>query len=392
MAADEGAEVSTPEHDIVFVLSYTSWSGAVARRWIMPEDRLALALMRSRRVRRLLVCNPYRSLASKLVRSMILRSDASFPASAKCRLHEPVRLRRSDPTEPRAIERSCAAYERGLARAVTTFRLERPIVITTHPLLAGFGHFDWAGPVTYYVTDDFTAYPPMRPWWPSYRLAYERLRSAGRRVVAVTPKSLESVGPDGPSAIIPNGIEPAEWLAPELPPAWFTSLPRPRLLYVGALDARMDVAQVRTVADAYPDGSIVLVGWLTDSAHYAPLVGLSNVILHAPVPRGELAGIAAAADLGLIPHVRSQQTEAMSPLKLYEYLAAGLPVAALDLPGIAGVGPDRVQLARAPEDFVAAVARALTLGRAPEAERQEFIRANSWERRFDALLDVALAS
>ena len=33
----------------------------------------------------------------------------------------------------------------------------------------------------------------------------------------------------------------------------------------------------------------------------------------------------------------------MSPLKLFEYLAAGLPVAAADLPGVTGVWPERVR-------------------------------------------------
>ena len=33
--------------------------------------------------------------------------------------------------------------------------------------------------------------------------------------------------------------------------------------------------------------------------------------------------------MGLIPHVRTPLTEAMSPLKLYEYLAAGRPILVL---------------------------------------------------------------
>jgi hypothetical protein len=82
----------------------------------------------------------------------------------------------------------------------------------------------------------------------------------------------------------------------------------------------------------------------------------------------------------------------MSPLKLYEYLAAGLPVAAVDLPAIASVSPTRTALAHGADDFVAAVDRALELGRASEADRLAFIHANTWERRFEHLLDLALAN
>ena len=80
---------------------------------------------------------------------------------------------------------------------------------------------------------------------------------------------LERIGPTGPHAVIPNGMDPAEWRDIGEPPAWFAGLPRPRLLYVGSLDNRVDVGQVSEVAGAYPDGSVVLVGPLQDEAHFA---------------------------------------------------------------------------------------------------------------------------
>ena len=98
----------------------------------------------------------------------------------------------------------------------------------------------------------------------------------------------------------------------------------------------------------------------------------------------------AAADVGLVPHVRTPLTEAMSPLKLYEYLAGGLPVAAVDLPPIRGVDA-RVVLAPVGGDMVPArCAGALALGRAPEPERLAFVREHSWARRFDDLLDPSV--
>ena len=82
-------------------------------------------------------------------------------------------------------------------------------------------------------------------------------------------------------------------------------------------------------------------------------------------------------------------TEAMSPLKLYEYLAGGAPVAAVALPGIAGVDP-RVELVEPGGDIGPAVERALARGRPPERERSEFISANAWDNRLETILDVAL--
>ena len=375
--------------DVAMIFGYTTWGGAVRRGMVHSEDRLTLELMGSSRVARLLVCNPYRSALATAVRSVVGPHEADFPATDTRHLYQPLRLRRSDPTRLHAIERACAAYEARVRRAAERLGLHKPAIITTHPLLAGFADFDWAGPVTYYATDDLAAHPPLRDWWPAYAVAYARVRELGRRVVGVSAKAAGSVDPIG-GVVVPNGIEPDEWLARSLPPAWFTALPGPRLLYVGTLDPRVEVEALAALARSYPTASIVLVGRCPDPEHYASLRAYRNVTIAPPVPRSELTALVAAADVGLIPHVRDEQTEAMSPLKLYEYLAAGVPVAATDLPPIAPVWPERTALARTPSDFPAAVARALQTGRCAERDRIRFIHANAWERRFERLLDIAL--
>ena len=51
------------------------------------------------------------------------------------------------------------------------------------------------------------------------------------------------------------------------------------------------------------------------------------------VPGDQVASYVRAFDLGLLPYRLTQETHHASPLKLYEYLAAGLPVVAADVPG-----------------------------------------------------------
>ena len=145
----------------------------------------------------------------------------------------------------------------------------------------------------------------------------------------------------------------------------------------------MDVVQARAVAEAYPGGSLTFVGWWEDQAHFEPLRDLPNVLFVTRRPRREITGAIAAADACLIPHVRTRLTEAMSPLKLFEYLAGGAPVAAVDLAPIAAIEEKHVFLAPAGGDIVPAVARALGDGRASEPERRAFLQRHSWEQRVD---------
>jgi teichuronic acid biosynthesis glycosyltransferase TuaH len=383
----EGARPPTGARDVIFVLYSRTWAALVAEGLSFSEARLAAALPEDPRVRHLLLVNPYRSVAARVWRSVRPRYSKPPPREG-VHVHEPLRVRGADPADPRP---ATARYEASLRRAADRLGLERPVVITANPLLAGFGAFDWAGPVTFYAWDDWTSDFKRPHLVPAFNESFAEIRAKRRRVCAVTEAGLERIGPTGPHAVIPNGIEPAEWRELDEPPDWFARLPRPRLLYIGSLDNRIDVEQVAEVAGAYPGGSVVLVGPLQDEAHFVAVTEHPNVVIRAGLaPRSDVVRVICAAEACLIPHVGNRLTEAMSPLKLYEYLAGGRPVAAVDLPPIAAV-KGRVALAPVGGRLAPAVAQALALGPAPETERLQFLEHHAWSRRFDELLAIALA-
>ena len=354
-----------------------------------PEDRLVQHLLRHDGVGRLVVGNWFRSAPFAAARAILKRDAQPFPHD-RATLHQPMRLRRRDPAELSALERTYHEYDRLLQRGCERAGLVKPAVITAHPLVAGFAPLEWAGSVTYYATDDWGGSPEYRCWWPAFDEAYRRMRDKRHRVCAVSEAIIQNLRPTGPHAVIPNGVDGAEWRERPTGGSWLATLPAPRLLYLGTLDSRLDPEIVIRLAARFARGSVALVGPVLDREHVKRCSEPANVHVHPPVSRHEVPSLLADADVCIIPHVHSRFTAAMSPLKLYEYLAAGRPVATVDLPPIRAIDR-RVIITPDSADFNDAAAKALALGPAPEADRQEFIARHSWRSLHDRLIDLALA-
>jgi glycosyltransferase involved in cell wall biosynthesis len=380
---------ATVSRDVVFTFFMESWKNAVGREMYMTGPRLLATLMSEPSVRRLLVANPYRSTPIQWARGLMGQAPPSFPADTSRALVEPRRIRRRDPTSVRALERVYSAYDRTLEAAAAKLGADRPVVITTSPFVAAFSPLRWAGPVTFYAWDDWRAGLAVQRWWPAYDEAFARIRESGRAVVGVTQAVLDRIQPTGAQAIVPNGVAPEEWRQTGVPPAWFTKLRPPRILYIGELVAqRLDIEALSETAARFPHGSVVLVGAVRDPAMLDPLRRHPNVWIQPPVDHAEITSVVRAADVCVLPHLFNTMTAAMSPLKLYEYLAAGRPVAASDLPPVRLVDPHIVRVPQG-HNFADGVEQALGRGPLGEAERLAFIDANSWSQRHAQIIRVA---
>ena len=162
------------------------------------------------------------------------------------------------------------------------------------------------------------------------------------------------------------------------------TLPRPRLVFTGAISqVKLDFALIAELARMRPDWSIALVGpvGLGDPrTDVAPLAAEPNVHLLGKRPYERLPEVLRGADAGLIPYVRSELTASIFPMKVYEYLAAGLPVVATPLPALAGV--EGVALAADALAFVARLQEELESD-SPErrAARSAAAAEHSWDER-----------
>ena len=378
---ESAAEVA----DYIFTFSSEAYADASRRGMMRPPDRLLSTLIARPEVRQLLVANPYRSWTTAWART-VLDFPHRFRSTRTRHVVSPLRLARADPVDVPGIERVYAAWDRAVRTRAGSLGIERPRVITASPLVAGFAGLDWTSSRVYYARDDWVSAPAYRRLWPAYEEAYRRIAASGCAVAAVSQEIIDRIEPTGPYRVVPNGIEPEEW-AGEVPeaPGWLARIPSPRAIYVGTIDSRLDTDGLAALAQARPELQVVLVGPVADGPHISPLRGLPNIHVHGLVGRGEVVAALRNSELTLLAHRRTPLTEAMSPLKVYEYLAAGKPVLATDLGPVRGLDA-RVLLAERVVDFIDLVDTALDMGTADETERLAFIDENTWAARHRDIL------
>ena len=153
--------------------------------------------------------------------------------------------------------------------------------------------------------------------------------------------------------------------------------------YYGAIAEWFDVELVRKVAERFADCVVLLIGHDTIGAA-AALSGLGNVEFTGEVPYDELPFYLHGFDVALLPFRVIELTMATNPVKVYEYLSAGKPVVAVDLPETAQFG-ELIHGARGHEAFLDAVSLALDESRGGDERhaeaRRAFAREQTWAHR-----------
>ena len=201
---------------------------------------------------------------------------------------------------------------------------QAPVAITTLPLVADLVGRLKVHAWLYYRVDDFSV-------WPGYdgatMLRMEReLLPKVQSVVAVSETLQADLG--RPSHLLTHGVNPSHWRAE--PSTDFAELEPPIVLFWGVIDRRMDLSFVRATATAMPAGTLVFVGPREDPD--PELFRIPRVVARPPAAFAKLPGLAAAAQVLIMPYADLPVTRAMQPLKMKEYLATGKPVVVRDLP------------------------------------------------------------
>jgi glycosyltransferase involved in cell wall biosynthesis len=189
---------------------------------------------------------------------------------------------------------------------------------------------------------------------------------------------------------VPNGVD-LEKATSALSGLNDDRVPGPTLVYIGAVDRRVDFGLLGEIGRARPDWTIDIFGTVAPGLPPFPLP--SNVRFFGWREHSELLRLAAQRSVGLIPFHLDAFTCSTSPLKLLEYFIAGTPVVGSRLPTLERVAeeiPSGLRLASTPADWVSYVESFLddAADRNPSARLRRYAESHSVEHRVTRILDL----
>jgi len=267
------------------------------------------------------------------------------------------------------------------------------VILMVHfaPLRELFDLFD--DPVIVYdIHDDLTIYDPDEIDVPPERrvIAHHGTVIAVADVTIVSQDVLgdrhRSEAPD--LLVVENGVDSAAFRAPSAVPGDMPDTGGPVIGYHGALSYWFDFDLVHDLALMRPGWRFVLVGPVLPAARgeVIRIAALDNVHLLGEKPSDNIPAYVQRFDVGLIPFRIDTMTEAVSPLKLFEYLAVPVPVVSTPLP--AAIQAQIVRTAQDPDDFVVAIEAALDDRGSPEFLKHASIEVEhaEWSSRIEPIL------
>jgi glycosyltransferase involved in cell wall biosynthesis len=187
-------------------------------------------------------------------------------------------------------------------------------------------------------------------------------------------------------------------------PDWPGRKSVPQVGYVGSVYPGKGVEIVVQLAQRFPNVDFHIVGGtVEDLARWQPLTSLANLTLHGHVPHYRLPAYYRQLHIALAPLQRKVSVDFgssdigrwTSPLKIFEYMAAGLPIIASDIPTLREVLVDGRTAVLVPPEDVGAWEAALRklISQSGNAQRmgalahEDFCRLHTWDARVRTVLE-----
>lgn len=329
--------------------------------------------------------------AVRKIKKMILGEEASqkmVPGDLHLAVYQPPMVPFPKMPGSRDINRKVVVA--GVRKRLAEMDIEQPLLITTVPNACDYIGCFGEKKAVYYCVDDFTEWPGLDQ--ALVRKMEDDLIEKCDMFIATSNKLYERLQRTGkPTTLLPHGVD-VEMFShlPAQEHPLLADIPKPRVGYYGLFDERSDQGLLAAVAKRLPRISFVITGpVVTDTSC---LRAIPNIYFTGPVPYKELPAILTGWEACFLAYAPSQLTDAISPLKLKEYLASGKPVIATSLPETRLLAAFLL-VGETVEEWVSFLRQHEKEGRLSlgiEKARREYLANESWEKKAAILREFSM--
>ena len=188
--------------------------------------------------------------------------------------------------------------------------------------------------------------------------------------------------------LVPHGVEFKHFnqaVTDKLPcPIELQNIPRPRMGFFGLIRDWVDIVLLAQIARKRKDWHFVIIGDGDSTVDLSSYQTLSNMHFLGRKPYTELPAYCRHFDVGLIPFKVNDLTYAVNPIKLREYLSAGLPVVSTPMPEVK-LYEHLVEIADTVEDFEQSLEICLQSTETDRTARLDAMAKETWEVKLEKI-------
>lgn len=158
--------------------------------------------------------------------------------------------------------------------------------------------------------------------------------------------------------------------------------------YVGSVDDRLDLDILTYLFNRMPDATFTFVGRITSERAEAVLKKYKNVKLEGAKAPELLPAYSRQFSAGIIPFIKDEFTRGIYPMKINEYLAAGLPVVSTDFSDLSDF-EKVISITDNKETFLKFLLEQINEDTTQKRQsRLNIAEGNTWGKRAEELSDV----
>lgn len=277
---------------------------------------------------------------------------------------------------------------REISKIIKNFNLNKSIVISFNYMAGNLFNLlkksDKKVKTIYYAVDDWTTF--------SFSLAnketiikdeLESIKNSDFVIATSIPISEKVMDNNKNCKIISHGVDISAYLNLKrnmTESIDISQIKKPIVGFIGKIEKWIDIDLIYNLAKELPDISFVLVG--PSLVNIDKLITLNNIYYLGPKDKKLMPLYLSYFDIGLIPFNSMHLVKSVNPLKLYEYLAAGIPTISTPMEAVKNLESYDVYIETTVEGFKSKIQNLLSNdNEEKKLKRINFAKDNSWEEK-----------